>query len=276
MTDRDPVCGMSVDLATTPHTAEHGGRTYGFCCGHCRDTSLADPGRYLQPPAERTPALPAPAVPGATYVCPMDSEVREDRPGACPKCGMALEPEMPVVPAASVEYVCPMHLEVMRDEPGVCPKCGMALEPRVTEAEERPNAELIDMTRRFWVGAALGVPVFLLAMGEMVFGAGMVGVIGRGLGNWLQLAFATPVVLWAGWPFYERAWMSIVNASPNMFTLIGLGVGSAYLYSVAATVAPGLFPAGFQTATGVEPYFDTAVVIKVKSWYCRLLFGISR
>ena len=226
MTDRDPVCGMSVDLATTPHTTEHGGRTYGFCCGQCRDKFLADPGRYLTPPAARDQAPAAPPVSGATYVCPMDPEVREDQPGACPQCGMALE-------------------------------------PRVTEAEAPPNAELIDMTRRFWVGAALGVPVFLVAMGEMVFGAGLWGVVGRGTGNWLQLAFATPVVLWAGWPFYERAWVSIVNASPNMFTLIGLGVGSAYLYSVAATVTPGLFPAGFQTATGVEPYFDTAVVITV-------------
>ena len=262
MTERDPVCGMSVDLTTTPHTAEHGGRTYGFCGGHCRDKFLADPDRYLAPPAARDQA-PAVPVAGAVYVCPMDPEVRQDQPGACPKCGMALEPEMPAVPAASVDYVCPMHPEVMRDKPGVCPRCGMALEPRVTEAEAPPNAELIDMTRRFWIGAALGVPVLLVAMGEMVFGAGLMGIVGRGIGNWLQLAFATPVVLWAGWPFYERAWMSIVNASPNMFTLIGLGVGSAYLYSVAATVAPGLFPAGFRTAAGVEPYFDTAVVITV-------------
>ena len=262
MTEHDPVCGMSVDLATTPHTAEHGGRTYGFCCGNCRDKFLADPEGYLKPPAER-PQEPAAPDGEAVYVCPMDPEVSQDHPGACPKCGMALEPEMPVVPAASVEYVCPMHPEVVRDAPGACPTCGMALEPRVIEAEEPPNLELIDMTRRFWVGAALGLPVFLLAMGDMAFGAGLLGGVGPGMGNWLQLAFATPVVLWAGWPFYERAWASVVNASPNMFTLIGLGVGSAYLYSVAATVAPGLFPAGFRTAGGVESYFDTAVVITV-------------
>ena len=259
-TERDPVCGMAVDLATTTHVAEHVGRTYGFCCGHCREKFLAEPKRYLQPSVE--PAA-APAVPGAAYVCPMDPEVREDGPGACPKCGMALEPELPAAPATSIEYVCPMHPDVRSDAPGACPQCGMALEPKVVEAEEPPNTELIDMTRRFWVGVALGLPVFLLAMGEMMLGDDMLAWLGRSAGNWLQLAFASPVVLWAGWPFFERAWASVKNASPNMFTLVGLGVGSAYAYSVTATVTPGLFPAGFRTADGVEPYFDTAVVITV-------------
>ncbi|MDP6371680.1 MAG: heavy metal translocating P-type ATPase [Vicinamibacterales bacterium] len=265
MSELDPVCAMSVDLATAEHTAEYGGRTYGFCCGHCRQKFLDDPERYLRPETSVAEA-PAPVAPGTAYVCPMDPEVSEAQPGACPKCGMALEPDVPAAPSAAVEYVCPMHPEVVSDAPGACPQCGMALEPRTVQAEEPPNIELIDMTRRLWVGAALGLPVFLLAMSEMVeMVAGSVapGVIGRTAGNWVQLVFATPVVLWAGWPFYARAWASIVNASPNMFTLIGLGVGSAYLYSVAATVVPEVFPAGFRTAAGVEPYFDTAVVITV-------------
>ncbi|HJO39620.1 MAG: heavy metal translocating P-type ATPase [Vicinamibacterales bacterium] len=262
MSERDPVCGMTVDPATAEHTAEHDGHTYGFCCSHCRQKFLDDPERYLHPET-RAAEAPAPAAPGTAYVCPMDPEVSEARPGACPKCGMALEPEVPVAPSAAVEYVCPMHLEVVADAPGACPQCGMALEPRTVQTEEPPNTELLDMTRRLWVGAALGLPVFLLAMSEMVAGTAVTGAIGRTAGNWVQLAFATPVVLWAGWPFYARAWASIVNASPNMFTLIGLGVGSAYLYSVAATVVPGVFPAGFRGAAGVEPYFDTAVVITV-------------
>ena len=250
---------MSVDLDTTPFTLQHGGQTYGFCCAHCLETFTADHEYYLRPQTT-APVTPVPT--GATYICPMDPEVRASEPGACPKCGMALEPEL-AAPVPSVEYVCPMHPKVVRLEPGPCSLCGMALEARTVEAEEKPNPELVDMTRRFWVGVLLGAPVFLLAMGEMVFGASAQSLISRGTGTWLQLIFATPVVLWAGWPFYERAWISIRHLSPNMFTLIALGVGSAYLYSAAATVMPEVFPDGFRTAGGVEPYFDTAVVITV-------------
>jgi len=176
---------------------------------------------------------------------------------------MALEPEMPVAPATRVEYTCPMHPEIVRDRPGACPICGMALEPRTVEVEEAPNVELINMTRRFWVGAALTAPVVAIAMGDMLSGGGVSARIGHQTSAWIQMLLAVPVVLWAGWPFFQRGWASIVNRSANMFTLIALGVGSAFVYSVVATVAPGLFPEGFRMSGRVEPYFDTAMVITV-------------
>ena len=156
-----------------------------------------------------------------------------------------------------------MDPEVRQDRPGACPKCGMALEPEEVTLEEGPNPELVDMTRRFWIAALLALPVFLLAMGDMVLGMGLGGRVDMRVTNWIGAVFATPVVLWAGWPFFERAWASIVNRSPNMFTLIGMGVGAAYLFSVAGTIAPQLFPDGFRVHGVVETYFDTAVVITV-------------
>ena len=269
---RDPVCGMGVDPAKSRFTHEHAGQTYYFCCGGCQTAFKTDPEQFLTPQSSAPEAAPSttaeasadrPAA-GTWFTCPMDPEVREPEPGACPKCGMALEAELGAAALLpTVEYTCPMHPEVVRAEPGSCPTCGMALEARTVAPTDQPNPELDDMTRRFRIGAAIGFPVFALAMAEMVLGERVSQTLGRAMSNWLQLAFATPVVLWAGRPFFERAWASLVNRSPNMFTLIGLGVGSAYLYSVAATVAPGLFPEGFRTAAGVEPYFDTAVVIIV-------------
>ena len=159
-------------------------------------------------------------------------------------------------------YTCPMHPEVRQQGPGACPFCGMALEPAIVTLDEGPNLELIDMTRRFWIAAALGLPVMVVRDGgDDRSGRGSRARSMCALADWIQLALATPVVLWAGWPFFTRAWDSIVNRSPNMFTLIGVGVGAAYGYSVAATVAPGLFPDGFRMHGRVEPYFDTAVVI---------------
>jgi len=193
-------------------------------------------------------------------MCP---EVRETTPVACPSCGMALEPEMPVGPTTRTEYTCPMHPEIVRDQPGACPICGMALEPRTIEIEEGPNPELVDMTRRFWTSAALTLPVFGLAMGDMLTGGGVSARVGPRTSAWIQMALAFPVVLWAGWPFFARGWASIRNRSANMFTLIALGVGSAFVYSVAATVAPDLFPEGFRMHGVVEPYFDTAMTITV-------------
>ncbi len=207
-------------------------------------------------------AAEAPGTTIAAYVCPMCPEVRETEPVPCPSCGMALEPEYATPPPVAVEYTCPMHPEVVRDEPGACPACGMALEPRAVMQEEAPNPELDDMTRRFRIAAVVGFPVFGIAMTEMIAGAGVLP-LSRAVSNWIQLACAVPVVLWAGRPFFERGWASIVNRSPNMFTLIALGVGAAFVYSVAATVVPGSFPAGFRMEGGVEPYFDTAVVIIV-------------
>ena len=268
-TATDPVCGMSVDPAAAEHSHSHAGTTYYFCCAGCREKFEADPNRYLAAAASPDPGSSHGAAPGADlpaeaaaetwFSCPMCPEVRQLGPGACPKCGMALDAEIGTL-APTVEYTCPMHPEVVRDGPGSCPECGMALEPRTVVADAA-NPELEDMTRRFRWAALVGFPVFALAMGEMLLGERVPAAIGRTASNWVQLACATPVVWWAGWPFFARAWASVVNRSPNMFTLIALGVGAAYLYSLAATLAPGLFPDGFRMAGGVEPYFDTAVVI---------------
>jgi Cu+-exporting ATPase len=176
---------------------------------------------------------------------------------------MALESELSSVALIAVEYTCPMHFEVVQDGPGACPVCGMALEPRTVASEEAPNPELVDMTRRFWIGAVLALPVFGLAMSEIVFGSRMLEFVSRPTSNWIQLVFSTPVVVWAGRPFFVRGWASIVNRHPNMFTLIAIGVGSAYGYSFGATMVPMFFPAVFQRAGEVEPYFDTSVVIIV-------------
>jgi Cu+-exporting ATPase len=219
----------------------------------------------MQPQMNRKDVLEgsaAPALPGGTaYTCPMHPEVRQDHPGNCPKCGMALEPVTAASPVTKVEYTCRMHPQIVRDEPGNCPICGMALEPRTVTGEEGPSPELVDMTRRFWIAAVLALPVFLVAMSDLLPGRPLHFLEMRLL-NWVQLVLATPVVLWCGWPFFERAWGSVIHRSPNMFTLIALGTGAAYLYSLAATVAPGIFPEGFRTASGaVEVYLDTAAVI---------------
>jgi len=170
-------------------------------------------------------------------------------------------PSLPPASAGTV-YTCPMHPEIISDHPGNCPKCGMALEPQMPAAEEGPNTEYLDMRRRFWIGAALSLPVLVIAMSGMLPGKPLY-TVDMGMLNWLQLVLATPVVLWCGWPFFERGWASIVHRNPNMFTLIALGVGSAYIFSVLATVAPGLFPEGFRMGGAVEPYFDTAAVVTV-------------
>ena len=192
----------------------------------------------------------------------MDPEVRESKPGACPKCGMALEPAAPAAPLVKTEYVCPMHPEIVRAEPGACPICGMALEPRTVTLDEEANPELIDMTRRFWVGVILSLPIAFLAMSEMIPGQPLQRSFSPRLLNWLQLLLATPVVLWGGWPFFQRGWTSIVNRSLNMFTLIAIGVGTAYVYSLAATLFPDVFPPSFRGHGGeVAVYFDAAAVI---------------
>jgi P-type Cu+ transporter len=256
----DPVCGMTIDPATAAGHYDYEGTTYYFCNPSCEQKFKADPDKYLHPESA-APEPPPPA--GTQYICPMDPEVRQDHPGSCPKCGMALEPDLSTLPATRVEYTCPMHPEIVRDEPGSCPICGMALEPRTVTVEEPPNPELIDMTRRFWIGAALTLPVLVLAMADMLFGMGLGGRIDMRVTMWIGLVLTTPVVLWAGWPFFERGWASIVNRSPNMFTLIAIGVGAAYIYSVVATLLPGIFPEGFRVHGVVEPYFETAAVIVV-------------
>lgn len=195
------------------------------------------------------------------YTCPMHPDVQQDHPGDCLKCGMALEPLTPIVMPSKTQYTCPMHPEILRDEPGDCPKCGMALEPVVTKGEEE-NDELIDMTRRFWFSVIFAVPVFISAMGAELWLETINKIIQPQSRQWFELLLATPVVLWSGWPFFVRAWASIKTRNLNMFTLIGLGVGVAWTYSVIATLLPGIFPVSVRNEMGVIPvYFEAAAVI---------------
>ncbi len=296
--ERDPVCGMNVNPATTKHAHEYGGRKHYFCCASCVEKFKADPGQYLNKPASSLVTLGAPAksanshainIPALTpefgsrkpetgshpaYVCPMCPEVREPKPGACPSCGMALESELPLA-IARTEYTCPMHPKIVRDAPGSCPICGMALEPRIVTATQEENPELRDMTRRFWVGVILTAPLLAIAMGSMfwpnlVMGGGFDIVRSdritvtpwASILPWLEFLLATPVVLWCGLPFFQRFWTSLLNRSPNMFTLIGLGSGTAYVYSVTAIIAPGIFPASLRTMGGYpDVYFEAAAAI---------------
>ncbi len=258
----DPVCKMEVDEKSAAGSYAYAGKTYYFCNPHCLEKFKDDPAKYLSPDPHRhdEPAKDSP--PGAVYTCPMDPEVRAAKPGACPKCGMALEPLTIAPPATRTEYVCPMHPEIIRPEPGSCPICGMALEPRTVTLDEEVNPELTDMTRRFWIGVVLTAPIFFLAMSDLIPGQPVQPLLPMRLLNWIQLCLATPVVLWGGWPFFERGWASVVNRSLNMFTLIAIGIGAAYVYSVVAAVFPGLFPESFRGHGGeVAVYFDAAAVI---------------
>ena len=200
--------------------------------------------------------------PGTQHTCPMHPDVRHTGPGSCPTCGMGLEPVTPPARAARTEWTCPMHPEIVRDEPGSCPICGMALEPRTALGDtEEENPELLDMTRRLWLAAAFTVPVVLFTMGEFLPGRPFSSWVSMRTRTLLELALATPVCVWSAWPFYVRAVRSVVNRSLNMFTLIGLGVSVAYVYSLVAVLAPEIFPASFREAGEVAVYFEAAAVI---------------
>ena len=216
----DPVCGMSVDPAGTPHHASHAGREFSFCSAACRNRFAADPERYLAPPAA------AIAAEGTIWTCPMHPEIRQDTPGACPICGMALEPEM-------------------------------------VSADTGPSPELADMTRRFWIGLVLALPVFALEMGGHLFAA-VHHLVPMRTSALIQLLLASPVVWWAGWPFFARGWASLKTRNLNMFTLIAMGTGVAWAYSVVAALAPALFPPALRGEDGsVAVYFEAAAVITV-------------
>ena len=293
---KDPVCGMDVDPANARYQTQHNGKEYFFCSARCLTQFQASPEEILSSPPKPMrsglvslggpalvmptmgkPSPPKAQLPGdpgkdtrahvspthvsPTYVCPMCPEVRQIGPGPCPKCGMALDPESPVLPATRREYTCPMHPQIVRTAPGSCPICGMALEPRTVTAEE-DNPELRDMTRRFWISLGLTAPLLAIAMGSMLWPhAFMASPWNWGL-PWLELLLATPVVLWGGWPFFQRGWASVVNRSSNMFTLIAMGTGVAYVYSVVATLFPQIFPASFRSM-GDRPdvYFEAAAAI---------------
>ncbi|HLF22055.1 MAG TPA: heavy metal translocating P-type ATPase, partial [Aestuariivirga sp.] len=219
----DPVCGMSVDPHAAKHKADHGGRPYYFCSAGCRTKFIADPQKYLDPEAAKATVEP--------------------------------------VPEGTI-YTCPMHPEIRQVGPGSCPICGMALEPLLAGTETGPNPELIDMTRRFWIGLVVSLPILALEMGGHL--TGLMMLLGKQNSNWLQLALATPVVLWAGWPFFVRGWQSLLTRNLNMFTLIAMGTGVAWVYSVIATGLPQIFPATFRQADGsVAVYFEAAAVITV-------------
>ncbi|WJR78368.1 heavy metal translocating P-type ATPase [Bradyrhizobium sp. NP1] len=222
-TVHDPVCGMTVDPATSKHRFEYRGETFHFCSAGCRGKFAADPEKYL------------------------DKDKAQARHADAPKDAI---------------YTCPMHPEVRQVGPGSCPICGMALEPEVASLDSGPNPELADMTRRFWIGLVLALPVIVLDMGAHLVGPH--GWVDPALSNWIQLVFATPVVLWAGWPFFVRGWQSLVTRNLNMFTLIAMGTSVAYLYSLVATIAPQLFPETFREHGGaVAVYFEAASVITV-------------
>jgi P-type Cu+ transporter len=222
---RDPVCGMAVDVSTAKHQASYAGVTRYFCSERCKHKFTADPTQYLKPALEST--SDGPHVQGTVYTCPM-------------------------------------HPQIRRDAPGSCPICGMALEPVEASATSGPNPELRDMTRRFWVGAALATPMLILEMSGHFKALNLHHYVSPRSSMWIEFALGTPVVLWAGWPFFERAWESVLNRSLNMFSLIGLGVGAAYLYSLAATFVPALFPAGLRQEGGLIPvYYEPAAVITV-------------
>ncbi len=257
----DPVCGMEVDPEQAAATVRHRTRTYYFCCQGCASRFQQDPEGILR--QSDVVSLPASGTsPG--YFCPMCPDVRASNAGSCPSCGMALEPDPQLFPSAQTQYSCPMHPEVTQSTPGSCPICGMALEARSVSVIEVDNPELSNMLRRFWISTALTIPVFLLAMSEMIPGRPTHGLIAIGTLQWIQFLLATPVVLWGGWPFFQRGWQSVVHRSPNMFTLIALGTGASYVYSLVAITLPGAFPLAYRGQGGeVGVYFEAAAVIIV-------------
>ncbi len=251
----DLVCGMDIEEKDAAGTVEHRGARYFFCSESCIEKFRTDPERYLNPGSA---SAPSPNQNAIDYTCPMDPEVHQLGPAACPKCGMSLEPAALQRPVARTEYTCPMHPEVVRSEPGSCPICGMALEPREVTSEE-VNPELEDMKRRLWVSAVLTAPLLLMMVLDLLPGAHWFSNIATG---WIELVLATPVVLWGGWPFFQRGWASLVNRHLNMFTLIGLGTGASYLFSVVAVLFPSAIPAAFRSHMGEVPlYFEPAAVI---------------
>jgi len=273
----DPVCGMKVDPATSKHREEHDGVTYHFCCGGCRAKFAADPAKYLSSPRSSADTKTATDPVCGMKVDPTTSKHRFDHGGTtyhfCSAgCqakfsadpGSFLKPKAAEPAKPGAIYTCPMHPQIRQVGPGSCPICGMALEPLEITAEATPNHELADMSRRFWVGLVLTLPVFILEMGSHVPWLGLGNLVPEQWSIWIQFALSTPVVLWAGWPFFQRGAASVRTGHLNMFTLIALGTGAAYLYSLVATFAPGLFPAGFRMMGGtVAVYYEAAAVITV-------------
>ncbi|MFK5914497.1 MAG: heavy metal translocating P-type ATPase [Woeseiaceae bacterium] len=254
--EKDPVCGMDVSSDSENHH-DHAGKIYHFCSQGCRDKFSADAELYLN----KDNSNAEPVDENATYTCPMHPEIEQQGPGSCPKCGMALELKGIPVASTKTEYTCPMHPEIIQDEPGSCPKCGMALESRTVAVEEE-NEELNDMSRRFIFSTLLSIPVFFLAMVADLAPSLLPQSLSMQTVQWIEFALATPVVLWGGWPFYVRAVQSVRTWNLNMFTLIGLGVSVAWVFSIVALLFPDIFPPSMRHEGGTVPvYFEAAAVI---------------
>jgi P-type Cu+ transporter len=315
-TTKDPVCGMPVETDSAAATREYQGETYYFCSTRCAESFDANPAQHVRRhsvsdnggpvsatdakqchcheehhpaqlahhcheehhQAQSTQAGQAPAGSAKPYYCPMCPGVESDEPGDCPKCGMRLErnPAYRPPPGKTI-YTCPMHPEIEQDHPGECPKCGMTLEPRtVGGVDEQEQREIRSLSIKFWTGLALTIPIFLLAMGKYVPGLGIDRLIPITVSKWLELILTTPVIVWAGAIFFQRGWRSLINRSLNMFTLIAMGVGVAYLYSVVGVLFPGIFPDSFKEGGEVAVYFEAAAVITVLVLLGQLLEAKAR
>jgi len=251
----DPVCKMTIEDRDAAGTSTYKGVTYYFCSKHCKEKFDKNPEAFISEGVSR------PLKAGLTLTSAVHHETKKEEHGHCPKCAMASKPAIKPVTKGKTEWTCPMHPEIVSDSPGNCPICGMALEPRTFSAEEEENPELIDMKRRFIAGVILTIPLVLIAMSSHIPGFSLETLLSHKLLKWLELILATPVVLWAGFPFFVRFWQSIVNRNLDMFTLIGLGVGIAYIYSIVATVLPDIFPPSFRKNGEIAVYFESAAVI---------------
>ena len=260
--EHDPACGMEVDPSKAAASVVYQGTTFHFCSEGCATKFGTAPEKYTP----RTPDVSQSRAEVKTtqqgeYTCPMHPEIKQAGPGDCPKCGMALERSNAPAPAKHTEYTCPMHPQIVRNAPGSCPICGMALEPRVVTAED-DNPELADMTRRLWISIALAAPMLALMVSAFMPSMPMQHLFSARIWAWIEFGLASPVLLWCGLPFFVRGWQSVVHRSLNMFTLIGLGTGSAYIYSVFATIVPQVFPASLRGSGGqIDVYFEPAAVI---------------
>ncbi|HFB66692.1 MAG TPA: YHS domain-containing protein, partial [Aeromonadales bacterium] len=277
----DPVCGMNVTEDSEHHLHYHN-QEYFFCSSGCLGKFKAEPEKYIKedddehhchehehqhhshtsPSHSHSHSSQQSLDTSSYYTCPMHPEIHEDKPGNCPKCGMALD-RVGEAPSSQTKYTCPMHPEIVQDHPGSCPKCGMALEPMTVAADsEEKNEELEDMTRRFKYSTILAIPVFILAMVADLAPSLLPSGLSMQMVQWIEFILATPVVIWGGWPFYVRAVQSVITRNLNMFTLIGLGVSVAWTYSTIALLFPSIFPPVMQMEGGlVDVYFEAAAVI---------------
>ncbi len=272
-TVKDLVCSMDVSIDSEFNTS-YDDKSYYFCSKHCLEKFKQNPKQYLEQKSKKSSCCSKDTHnhktmqnatqsvdKSAIYTCPMHPEVEQQGPGSCPKCGMALEIKKAPTLATKTQYTCPMHPEIIQDHPGSCPKCGMALEPITVDIEE-DRSELDFMTRRFWVGVVLAIPIFFSAMAAEFWPDFINSIISPTTRQWAELILSAPVVWWAGWVFFERGWQSIVTKNLNMFTLISIGVGIAWIYSLIAVLFPNIFPADVFSESGVVPvYFEAAAVI---------------